>query len=195
MLDLLRIVYQNMGPAASTPRGRRRSKACATPSAGCSRSTRPPARRRNVQRHYDLSGELYRLFLDADMQYSCAYFEQPDMTLEEAQLAKKRHIAAKLRLKPGQSVLDIGSGWGGLGLYLAKTFEADVLGVTLSTEQHARRHRARAAPRAWTTTCISSCSDYRDISRALRPHRLGRHVRACRRQPLPHLLRQDARRC
>ena len=71
--------------------------------------------RRNVERHYDLSGELYRLFLDEDMQYSCAYFERPDMTLEEAQLAKKRHIAAKLKLKPGQKVLDIGSGWGGLG--------------------------------------------------------------------------------
>ncbi len=70
------------------------------------------------------------------MQYSCAYFEQPDMTLDEAQAAKKRHIAAKLRLKPGQTVLDIGSGWGGLGLYLAKSFDVDVQGVTLSTEQH-----------------------------------------------------------
>lgn len=92
--------------------------------------------RANVQRHYDLSGELYRLFLDDDLQYSCAYFERPDMTLEEAQEAKKRHIAAKLHMKPGQAVLDIGSGWGGLGLYLARHFEASVLGVTLSTEQH-----------------------------------------------------------
>ncbi|MDR7031824.1 cyclopropane-fatty-acyl-phospholipid synthase family protein [Mesorhizobium sp. BE184] len=92
--------------------------------------------RKNVAHHYDLSGELYKLFLDEDMQYSCAYFERPDMTLEEAQLAKKRHIASKLKIKPGQTVLDIGSGWGGLGLYIARTFEADVLGVTLSTEQH-----------------------------------------------------------
>lgn len=92
--------------------------------------------RQNVHRHYDLSGEFYRLFLDADMQYSCAYFDRPDMTLDEAQDAKKRHIAAKLRLAPGQSVLDIGSGWGGLGLYLAREFDTDVLGVTLSTEQH-----------------------------------------------------------
>ncbi len=93
--------------------------------------------RQNVHRHYDLSGEMYRLFLDADMQYSCAYFERPGMTLEEAQEAKKRHIATKLRLERGQNVLDIGSGWGGLGLYIAQRFDADVLGVTLSTEQHA----------------------------------------------------------
>ena len=72
----------------------------------------------NVKRHYDLSGELYKLFLDPDMQYSCAYVETPDTTLEEAQLAKKRHIAAKLGVKQGQKVLDIGCGWGGLGLYL-----------------------------------------------------------------------------
>ena len=93
--------------------------------------------KRNVQRHYDLSGDLYRLFLDTDMQYSCAYFAEPEMTLEEAQLAKKAHIAAKMRLMPGQSVLDIGSGWGGLGLYLARCFDVQVLGVTLSNEQHA----------------------------------------------------------
>ena len=92
--------------------------------------------KKNVERHYDLSGELYKLFLDQDMQYSCAYFERPDMTLEEAQLAKKRHIAAKLKIKPGQTVLDIGCGWGGLGLYIARTFQTDVLGITLSTEQH-----------------------------------------------------------
>jgi len=91
--------------------------------------------RRNVHRHYDLSGEMYRLFLDSDLQYSCAYFERPDATLEEAQLAKKRHLAAKLDVRQGDSVLDIGCGWGGLGLYLARRFEADVLGVTLSTEQ------------------------------------------------------------
>jgi cyclopropane-fatty-acyl-phospholipid synthase len=93
--------------------------------------------KRNVQRHYNLSGDLYRLFLDADMQYSCAYFERPDATLEEAQLAKKRHLAAKLAVEPGQRVLDIGCGWGGLGLYLARTLGAQVLGVTLSDEQHA----------------------------------------------------------
>ena len=93
--------------------------------------------RRNVEHHYDLSREFYQLFLDADMQYSCAYFERPGMSLEDAQRAKKRHLAAKLDLRPGQQVLDIGSGWGGLGLFLARTFDVDVLGVTLSGEQHA----------------------------------------------------------
>lgn len=101
--------------------------------------------RANVKHHYDLSGELYRLFLDEDMQYSCAYFADAAMTLEEAQLAKKRHIAAKLMLRPSLSVLDIGSGWGGLGLYLARHFDLNVLGVTLSDEQFAastdRAHR------------------------------------------------------
>ncbi len=102
--------------------------------------------RSNVQRHYDLSGELYRLFLDEDMQYSCAYFGRPDMTLEEAQRAKKRHLAAKLRLESGQNVLDIGCGWGGLGIYLARSFDLNVLGVTLSDEQHAvANERAQAA--------------------------------------------------
>ncbi|MFA5122046.1 class I SAM-dependent methyltransferase [Zavarzinia sp.] len=91
--------------------------------------------RRNVAHHYDLSGALYDLFLDPDRQYSCAYFARPDMTLEEAQAAKKAHIAAKLRLQPGMRVLDIGSGWGGLALTLARDYGVDVTGVTLSTEQ------------------------------------------------------------
>jgi cyclopropane-fatty-acyl-phospholipid synthase len=90
----------------------------------------------NVHRHYDLSGKLYDLFLDDDRQYSCAYFENENSTLEEAQLAKKRHIAAKLNIKPGMKVLDIGSGWGGMGIYLAQMCGADVTGVTLSEEQH-----------------------------------------------------------
>ena len=143
--------------------GRRRSKAPATPSAGCSRSTPPARAKRNVQRHYDLSGEFYRLFLDEDMQYSCAYFERPDMTLEEAQAAKKRHIAAKLKMEPGQSVLDIGSGWGGLGLYLARTFEAEVLGVTLSTEQHAVATE-RAQSEGLDNHVHFEIRDYRDLS-------------------------------
>ena len=105
--------------------------------------------RQNVAHHYDLSNRFYRLFLDADLQYSCAYFAEPGMTLEEAQLAKKRHIAAKLLLHPGQRILDIGSGWGGLGLHLAETDGIDVTGVTLSTEQLAlANERAAAAGKA-----------------------------------------------
>ena len=102
------------------------------------------AARRNVAHHYDLSGELYRLFLDEDLQYSCAYFRDWDEPLEAAQIAKKQHIAAKLMLKPGQTVLDIGCGWGGLALTIAKAEDVEVLGVTLSEEQLAvARRRAR----------------------------------------------------
>ena len=102
--------------------------------------------RRNVAHHYDLSGELYDLFLDADRQYSCGYFKQPTDTLEQAQAQKKAHIAAKLRIEPGMRVLDIGCGWGGLGLTLARDYGAQVLGVTLSAEQHKiARHRAEMA--------------------------------------------------
>lgn len=93
--------------------------------------------RKNVEHHYDLSNDFYKLFLDEDMQYSCAYFTSPDVALEEAQRAKKAHIAAKLNLKPGNKVLDIGCGWGGLSLYIAEHFDVHVTGVTLSTEQHA----------------------------------------------------------
>ena len=91
--------------------------------------------RRNVAHHYDLSDRLYELFLDADRQYSCAYFPTPDLTIEAAQEAKKRHIASKLLLEPGMRVLDIGSGWGGLALSLAQVAGVDVTGLTLSTEQ------------------------------------------------------------
>jgi cyclopropane-fatty-acyl-phospholipid synthase len=89
----------------------------------------------NVAHHYDIGNELYGLFLDDDRQYSCAYFETPDASLDAAQGAKRRHIAAKLLLRPGDRVLDIGCGWGGLALYLAKTCGARVTGVTLSREQ------------------------------------------------------------
>ena len=95
-----------------------------------------PARsRRNVAHHYDLSDELYELFLDEDKQYSCAYFNDPENSLEQAQADKKAYIAAKLDLKPGQRVLDIGCGWGGMALYLHAVAGVDVLGVTLSEHQ------------------------------------------------------------
>jgi len=102
--------------------------------------------KRNVAHHYDLSARLYDLFLDANRQYSCAYFEDPAKTLDQAQADKKAHIAAKLALKPGQTVLDIGCGWGGMALYLNRVADVDVLGITLSEEQlKIARERAVAA--------------------------------------------------
>ncbi|HEX6860927.1 MAG TPA: cyclopropane-fatty-acyl-phospholipid synthase family protein [Caulobacteraceae bacterium] len=120
------------------------------------------ASRRNVAHHYDLSVDLYRRFLDEDMQYSCAYFADPDMSLEEAQMAKKRHIAAKMLLEPGMSVLDIGCGWGGMGLTLAEEFGADVRGVTLSTEQLATANQ-RAEARRLADRAKFTLTDYRDV--------------------------------
>ncbi len=102
--------------------------------------------KRNVAHHYDLDERLYSLFLDADRQYSCAYFTRPDMGLDEAQEAKKAHIASKLALKPGQKILDIGCGWGGMAIYLNRVADVDVLGITLSEEQlRVARERAAAA--------------------------------------------------
>ena len=118
--------------------------------------------RNNVAHHYDLDGRLYSLFLDADRQYSCAYFETPDATLDDAQLAKKRHLAAKLMIGRGDRVLDIGSGWGGLGLYLAEMTGADVTGITLSTEQ-LQIANARAGERNLSRQARFLLSDYRDV--------------------------------
>jgi cyclopropane-fatty-acyl-phospholipid synthase len=118
--------------------------------------------RNNVAHHYDLDGRLYSLFLDADKQYSCAYFETPDINLDDAQLAKKRHLAAKLLIRRGHRVLDIGSGWGGLGLYLAEMTGANVTGITLSTEQ-LQASNARAAEKNLTNSAKFLLQDYRDI--------------------------------
>jgi cyclopropane-fatty-acyl-phospholipid synthase len=118
--------------------------------------------RRNVAHHYDLDERLYRLFLDSDMQYSCGYFETPETDLEEAQWAKKRHLAAKLDLQPGQQVLDIGSGWGGLGLFLADNAEVDVTGVTLSSEQH-RLSNQRARDHGLHRHVKFELKDYRGL--------------------------------
>ncbi len=118
--------------------------------------------RANVAHHYDLDDRLYQLFLDPERQYSCAYFEHGDETLEQAQQAKMRHIAAKLLLEPGQRVLDIGCGWGGLSRYLAEVAGAGhVTGVTLSTEQlEGARQRAAASPGA--ARLEYRLEDYRD---------------------------------
>ena len=123
--------------------------------------------RRNVAHHYDLDGRLYSLFLDADRQYSCGYFESPEQSLDDAQLAKKRHLAAKLLLGRDRHerdlrVLDIGCGWGGLGLYLAEIAGADVTGVTLSQEQHAIANE-RAAEKGLAERARFKLQDYRDV--------------------------------
>ncbi|HEY3636595.1 MAG TPA: cyclopropane-fatty-acyl-phospholipid synthase family protein [Rhizomicrobium sp.] len=124
---------------------------------------RPRRSRSNVAHHYDLSGRLYDIFLERDRQYSCAYFSAPGETLEDAQIGKKRHIAAKLFLdRPGLNVLDIGSGWGGLALDLARDCDANVLGVTLSEEQIAvAQKRAQTANLA--ERCRFELIDYRAL--------------------------------
>jgi cyclopropane-fatty-acyl-phospholipid synthase len=125
-----------------------------------------PARaRRNVAHHYDLDGRLYSLFLDADRQYSCAYFETPDQSLDDAQLAKKRHLAAKLLLNKSSEnlrTLDIGCGWGGLALYLAEFCHARVTGVTLSREQW-QRASGRVIEKNLTHSVDFRMQDYRDL--------------------------------
>jgi cyclopropane-fatty-acyl-phospholipid synthase len=135
------------------------------------RQFNPPKRaRRNVAHHYDLDGQLYALFLDADRQYSCAYFETPDQTLDDAQIAKKRHLAAKLLIDRDDRVLDIGCGWGGLAMYLAEMCEARVTAITLSAEQLAAA-RGRASERPQTQDIEFRLQDYRDV-----PERFDRIV-------------------
>jgi len=118
--------------------------------------------RRNVARHYDIDGAIYDLFLDRDRQYSCGYFTEA-ADLEEAQLAKKRHLAAKLAIEPGHRVLDIGSGWGGLGLYLAKLTDCSVTGVTLSQEQF-KVSQERAQREGLTRAVDFQFKDYRKVT-------------------------------
>lgn len=122
-----------------------------------------PARRarKNVAHHYDLSSDLYDLFLDEDHQYSCAYFDGPDDSLDAAQWNKKRHLAAKLAIEPGMKVLDIGCGWGGLALYLAQETGAHVTGLTLSEEQ-LKGARARAEAMGLADKVDFQMRDYRD---------------------------------
>jgi cyclopropane-fatty-acyl-phospholipid synthase len=117
---------------------------------------------RNVAHHYDLDERLYSLFLDSDRQYSCAYFDTPSTTLDDAQLAKKRHLAAKLRLTPGARVLDVGCGWGGLALYLAEYTGARITGITLSKEQLALA-QARASEKDLPQPIEFRLQDYRDV--------------------------------
>ncbi|HET9148684.1 MAG TPA: cyclopropane-fatty-acyl-phospholipid synthase family protein, partial [Acetobacteraceae bacterium] len=122
--------------------------------------------RRNVAHHYDLNGRLYSLFLDRDRQYSCAYFPRGDETIDEAQLAKKHHIASKLLLdRPDLTVLDIGCGWGGMALTLARDYGAKVTGITLSEEQLAEARR-RAAAEGLADRVSFELMDYRAMTRS-----------------------------
>ena len=161
--DLLDLLMHNL--SLSPPRGVLRL------TQAWRRITRPIALRnyssraqKNVAHHYDLSGRLYDVFLDRDRQYSCAYFSAPGETLEEAQIAKKQHIAAKLFLdRPNLNVLDVGSGWGGLALDLARDCGARVLGVTLSQEQIALS-RTRAQKAGLADRCRFELVDYRALN-------------------------------
>src|SRR6202795_3795768 len=118
--------------------------------------------RNNVAHHYDLDGRLYRLFLDGDEQYSCAYFEARDQSLDDAQLAKKRHLAAKLCVEPGGKVLDIGCRLGGVAVCLAGNARARVTGITLSQEQY-KRAQNRAFERGLAGNTTFRLVDYRDV--------------------------------
>ncbi|MEF2074704.1 cyclopropane-fatty-acyl-phospholipid synthase family protein [Consotaella aegiceratis] len=145
--DLVRLVMENAGVEATGQVWMRLAEHVRRISRQLVESNSPRRSRHNVEHHYDLSHEFFSLFLDADRQYSCAYFETPDATLEEAQLAKKRHLASKMAMDADDlRVLDIGCGWGGLGLYLARNCRARVTGVTLSSQQQTvARERAEAA--------------------------------------------------
>jgi cyclopropane-fatty-acyl-phospholipid synthase len=123
----------------------------------------PDRSRRNVAHHYDISNELYSLFLDEGLNYSCAYFRAPEDTLETAQKNKLRHIAAKLDLKPGQRVLDIGCGWGSMAIYLAEASGVEVTGITLSVEQ-LELARKRAAERGLEGRVKFELMDYRSMT-------------------------------
>lgn len=118
--------------------------------------------RENVQHHYDISNDLYRLFLDKDLNYSCAYYRTPQDTLQQAQENKLRHIASKLDLKAGQKVLDIGCGWGGMSIYLATHFDVKVLGVTLSIEQ-LKFAQSRVAELGLADKVSFELRDYREV--------------------------------
>jgi cyclopropane-fatty-acyl-phospholipid synthase len=161
ILDLMQLIvggnrWEDKGSGrAALNKGKKRWKALF-------RCNKAKASRRNVAHHYDIGNELYRLFLDKDLQYSCAYFTDPSNGLEQAQEDKKAHIAAKLFLKPGQRVLDIGCGWGGTALYLNRVADVDVLGVTLSEEQ-LKVARARAEEAGVSDRVKFELIDYRSV--------------------------------
>ncbi len=160
--DLIAIVKENTHTELVTPSAKVHHLRRSVTAAPILRAVGLKAARANVAHHYDLDERLYRLFLDGDMQYSCAYFERPEMTLDQAQLAKKRLIASKLLVRPGAHVLDIGCGWGGLALYLARVCDAEVTGITLSEEQH-RVATERAAAAGLADRVRFRLQDYREV--------------------------------
>jgi cyclopropane-fatty-acyl-phospholipid synthase len=161
--DVLDVLFANLAAGGRHPAERIR-KALSRARRALFGANPPPRARRNVAHHYDLNGELYALFLDRDRQYSCAYFARGDETLEQAQAAKKRHIAAKLRLdRPDLHVLDIGCGWGGMALTLAQEYGARVTGITLSVEQHAEA-TARAREAGLSDRVRFELQDYRHVT-------------------------------
>lgn len=160
--DFLEIVTSNIQALDEHPLQKARARLSRLRPKALRRRNHQRRARANAAHHYDLSGTLYNLFLDADRQYSCAYFPTGKEMLEEAQAAKKRHLAAKLLLRAGDNVLDIGCGWGGLALELAEASGASVKGVTLSTEQlGVARERAKKA--RLDRQVSFELQDYRDV--------------------------------
>ena len=161
LYDLLEMGARNLAELGDQPWAKALAKARLSLRGFHQRNHRRNARR-NVAVHYDLDQRLYNLFLDSDRQYSCAYFEYPGQSLDDAQLAKKRHLAAKLLPKEGVTTLDIGCGFGGLALYLAGVAGARVTGVTLSEEQFAVA-TARAGETGLADRVEFRLQDYRDV--------------------------------
>jgi cyclopropane-fatty-acyl-phospholipid synthase len=160
--DLIALFKRATRPELATPGARLQHLRRSITDAPVLRAIGLKSARSNVAHHYDLDERLYRLFLDDDMQYSCAWFQEPGMGLDAAQLAKKRLIAAKLLVRPGARVLDIGCGWGGLALYLARVCGARVTGITLSQEQ-LRVAAARVAAAGLGDRIEFRFQDYREI--------------------------------
>jgi cyclopropane-fatty-acyl-phospholipid synthase len=157
--DFLNLILINERLASSTPAGELRRRLDELARFGAVVNL-PGRARRNISHHYDHSADFYRCFLDEDMQYSCAYFYKDDLSLEEAQEAKKRHIAAKLDLNSGHRVLDIGCGFGGMALFLARNYGVHVTGVTLSREQ-LKVARERAVKQGLSRLVEFRLEDYR----------------------------------
>jgi len=164
MYQLLAILFKNAGETAEKEPWMRLFNFVRTLTKRFNQLNTLKRAKNNIRHHYDLSAKLYDLFLDQDRQYSCAYFETETSSLEEAQLAKKRHLAAKLAIRPGDRVLDIGCGWGGLCLYLARVVGADVTGVTLSQEQH-KIANERAIQAGLGEHCRFLLQDYRSLDK------------------------------